>query len=414
MSVLPWKPWPWSRVIGSVSPPVSPPVDPPINLRMTPGRVRPTYRGRVELTRHRFTDLALAIAVTAAGVAEVLVPLESRQGDGSLATSLIACLVAGLALVVRRQHPLPVAALALGIWPVVWLASPPYVMFFGQFVPMGVALYSVARHGQGRAPAHGAALGAATLLFVDLFVDELQDASEIIFHWSVFAIVWGFGFGLARWERRARESAAAAAAEERGRIARELHDIVAQAVSMMVVQAGAAEQTVDDDPELTRRALGTIRETGVAALAEMRRLVAVLREADAKGELHPQPGLSVVPALIDDCRSSGLRATLEVTGERRELPAGVDLAAYRIVQEALTNTRRHARASQVSVVVAYAPDEVAIDVVDDGIGADDARGGHGMVGMRERAALYGGRVDARTVNGSGFAVRAVLPTGPSR
>lgn len=393
---------------------------------MTPGGPAPAYAGRVPAALTRVYDAGLAAALLAAGVAEVWVPFSSRQGDGSPVASTVGVVVAALALTQRRTRPLAVGVVVYGTWILVLLVAPVYVLFFGQFVAMAVALFSMARHGEGRVPFVGAGLGAALLLYMDLFVPELQEPGEIAFHWGVFAVVWGFGFGLRRLEARAREShlravaaevaaaeqAMAAVVEERTRIARELHDIVAHSVSMMVVQAGAAEQVVDDDPDYVRRALGTIRTTGTGALAEMRRVVAMLRDGDEPGALAPQPGLDAVATLVGDARSSGLDARLDVVGEARDLPAGLDLAAYRIVQEALTNVRRHASATSVRVALEYAESAVRIEVVDDGTGrTDDHPGGHGLVGMRERAALYGGTVEAGSVDGRGFAVRAVLPVG---
>jgi signal transduction histidine kinase len=137
----------------------------------------------------------------------------------------------------------------------------------------------------------------------------------------------------------------------------------------------------------------------------------MLRDSDEPGSLAPQPGLDAVPALVGDARSAGLDATLDVIGEARSLPAGVDLAAYRIVQEALTNVRRHASATFVRVALEYGESDVRIEIVDDGVGDAGSGGGHGLVGMRERATLYGGTVEAGTVNGRGFAVHAVLPAG---
>jgi signal transduction histidine kinase len=363
--------------------------------------------------------------VTAVGLAEIWVPFSSRQSDGSPLLSSLVTVVVGLALTQRRRFPLAAGLVVLWSWPLVFSIAPMYVLFWGQFVPMAIAVFSMARSGRERVPLLGAAAGALTLLYFDLFVAYLQEPGEIVFHWGVFTTVWAFGFWLRTFERRARDStdraiaaevaaaeqAMAAVVEERTRIARELHDIVAHAVSMMVVQAGAAEQVVDDDPEFTRRALGTIRHTGTNALSEMRRVVAMLRTTDEPGALEPQPGLDAVPALVDEVRSAGLAARLEITGDRRDLPAGVDLAAYRIVQEALTNVRRHASASVVEVALTYGADDVSIEVTDNGVGAADPTGGHGLVGMRERAALYGGTIDAASVNGTGFAVRAVLPVG---
>ena len=392
---------------------------------MTTRRATPPYRDLVKALRPPWPDLVLAAAVTAVGVAEIWVPFSSRGSDGSATASTLVTVVAGIALTQRRTFPMPAALVVLWSWPLAFTIEPMYVLFWGQFVPMAVALFSIARYGRGRVPYWGAVGGALTLLYLDLFVEELQSPGEIVFHWGVFTVVWSFGYGLRSFERRARESTAravaaevsaaeqamAAVVEERTRIARELHDIVAHSVSMMVVQAGAAEQVVDDDPEFARRALGTIRSTGTAALSEMRRVVAMLRDVDEPGALAPQPGLDAVGALVEEVRAAGLAATLVVSGDRRDLPAGVDLAAYRIVQEALTNVRRHASASVVEVALTYGAEDLRIEVVDDGVGSADPTGGHGLVGMRERAALYGGRVEAATRNGTGFVVRAVLPVG---
>jgi signal transduction histidine kinase len=392
---------------------------------MTPGGALAAYADAVPASLARVADAGLAVAVAAAGVAEVLVPFSSRQGDGSAAASVAGVVLTALALTTRRTHPLATGTVVVTTWLVLMALAPVHVLFFGQFVVLAIAVFSMARHGSGRVPAYGAAGGAATLLYIDLFVPELQSPGEIVFHWGVFALVWGFGFGLRTMEARATEShrravetevAAArqamdAVVEERSRIARELHDIVAHSVSMMVVQAGAAEQVVDDDPAYVRRALGTIRTTGTGALADMRRVVAMLREGDEPGALAPQPGLDAVPGLVGDARAAGLDATLDVAGAARTLPPGVDLAAYRIVQEALTNVRRHASATRVRVGLTYRESEVLIEVEDDGVGATDPSGGHGLVGMRERASLYGGTVEAGSVAGRGFSVRAVLPAG---
>ncbi len=342
----------------------------------------------MDARRLRILDLALAVVVVAVGLAELWVPFSSRQADGSAPATTVVIVVAGLALTQRREHPLAAGLVVVWSWILVFTFIEVYVLFWGQFVPMGVAVFSMARHGKGRVPYLGAAAGALTLLYFDLFVEYLQSPGEIVFHWTVFTIVWTFGFRLRQLEISAREStrraidaevaaaeqALAAVVEERTRIARELHDIVAHAVSVMVVQAGAGEQVVDDDPEFARRALATIRGTGTEALAEMRRVVAVLRDGDEPGALAPQPGLDALPTLVDDARASGLEATLDVDGVRRPLPAGVDLAAYRIAQEALTNVRRHAAATRVHVALTYADDHVRIDVVDDGVGATDAAG----------------------------------------
>ena len=398
---------------------------------MTPPDPASTYRERVNGSRRlsRLLDLALATAVTAVGVAEIWVPFQSRAGDGDAVASTVVTFVLGVALTQRRTHPMATAVVVLVVWPVAFVLVPVYVLFFGQFVPMAVAVFSAARHGPGRVPFIGAGLAAATLLFFDLFVSVLQAPGEIVFHWGVFAIVWGFGYGLRRHEQRAEEStrravqAEVAAAEqamaavlaERTRIARELHDIVAHSVSTMVVQAGAAEQVVGEDPELVRRALAAIRTTGADALGEMRRVVAMLREEGegADGVLAPQPGLDGLPELLAATRAAGLEATLEVRGTPQPLPPGLELTGFRVVQEALTNARRHSGAASVRVLVEHDPAELRIQVCDDGPGPapgnSGAGGGHGLVGMRERVAMYGGRVEAGPGGTGGFVVRVVLP-----
>jgi signal transduction histidine kinase len=364
-------------------------------------------------------DTALAVVVAAIGIAEVWVPFDSRQGGGSAPVTTVSVLLCCLPLALRRRYPLGVCAVVMLTWPVALLIAPVYVLFYGAFVPMGIALFTVARHGRGRAPLAGAGIAAVTLLVGDLTVPELQPPGERVFHWTVFTLIWAAGFGLRRFEMRAQahlqraidtevaaaEKAMSAVVDERTRIARELHDIVAHSVSMIVVQAGAAAQVAEEDPAYARRALETIRSTGTNALAEMRRTVTMLRDGEV--ELAPQPGVELgLPALLDDARDGGLDAMLTVEGDPRPLPAGLDLAAYRIVQEALSNVRRHAAATKVCVRLCYAADELRIEVSDDGVGAADLRPGHGLIGMRERTAMYGGRLETETRDG--FTVRALL------
>jgi signal transduction histidine kinase len=196
-------------------------------------------------------------------------------------------------------------------------------------------------------------------------------------------------------------------AEERARIARELHDIVAHSVSVMVVQAGAAEKALDD-PAFVRRALDSIRTTGTGALAEMRRVVALIRDDDQPVELEPSPELGDVRQLV---AAMDVPTRLLVEGPERDVPPGVALAAYRIVQEALTNVRRHARADAVEVVLRFGADCLEVEVSDDGVGSEEAVGGHGLIGMRERVQMYGGTLSTITAPGDGFRVRASLPVG---
>ncbi|WGP07730.1 histidine kinase [Bacillus subtilis] len=216
-----------------------------------------------------------------------------------------------------------------------------------------------------------------------------------------------------------------AAAEERARIAREIHDIVSHSLGTMVVMADGAVQTVGSEPEQAGRAMARVRDTGRGAMTEMRRMLDVLRDDD--GALRaPQPGLGELDRLIEETRATGLRVDLTVTGAPVALPAGVDLAAYRIVQEALTNARKHGGPllSVVAVTVAYANAAIDLRIADDGAdavparppasggpGAQPAMTGHGLVGMRERVAAYRGTLETGPRPGGGFEVRAVLPIG---
>lgn len=373
----------------------------------------------------RLFDGALAVVIGTVGVAEIWVPFPSVAGEGSRPVATVLVVLMSLALVFRRRWPLATSLFVLLSWPIMYLVTPVLVLFWGQLVPMIVAIYSVARYGRGREPWYGALAAGGTLLFFDLRIAVLQQPSEIIFHWTVFVLAWLVGWGLRTMERRAKESmrraveaevgsaerTATAIAEERARIARELHDVVAHAISVMVVQAGAAEQVIDDDPEIARRALRTIRSTGTGALAEMRRMVTMLRDNDHLGDLAPQPGVATLPTLLEDARTGGLEVDLRIEGNQRSLPAGVDLATYRIVQEALTNVRRHAAASHVTVMLSYGADKLQVEVRDNGRGARNLAktSGHGLIGMRERAALYGGGVETTSDNGAGFTVTAILP-----
>jgi signal transduction histidine kinase len=219
------------------------------------------------------------------------------------------------------------------------------------------------------------------------------------------------------FEREREEESRRAVAEERARIARELHDIIAHSVSVMVVQAAAGRRVLDSQPETARASLEAIETTGRQALAEIRRLLGVLRRDDGPDEaLVPQPGLAHVEALVDEMRRAGLPVELRVEGEPGPLPPGVDVSAYRVVQEALTNTLRHAGPARVSVIVRYGPDDVEVEVSDDGHGSSAhpaPAGGQGLVGMRERVALFQGDFEAGPRAGGGFAVRARLPIGSS-
>ena len=251
--------------------------------------------------------------------------------------------------------------------------------------------------------------------------DPSHATGDLLFQPLLFVIAWLAGYGLrgraaqaeaaeeraARAEREREIAARIAVAEERARIARELHDIVAHAVSVMVLQAGAVRHRLPDSDD--REALVSVERTGRAALTEMRRLLGALRE-DEDVELAPQPGLETLDTLVEEFGRAGLPVRLRVDGEQVPLPRALDLSAYRIVQEGLTNALKHARAQRADVVLRYAPNELRIDVRDDGEGgaADDGLG-HGLVGIRERVKIYGGSMTAGRVNGGGFELSTRLP-----
>jgi signal transduction histidine kinase len=219
----------------------------------------------------------------------------------------------------------------------------------------------------------------------------------------------------ARLEIEREEKARAAVAEERARISRELHDVVAHSVSVMVVQAQAAQRLTDAERTDLRRALGSIETTGRQALVEMRRLLGVLRRTDADLSLAPQPGLDDLDELIGQVREAGLPVELRTEGEPEALPPGVDLSAYRIVQEALTNTLKHAGPAHARVTIRYRNDEVEVEVTDNGAGTGKGEGsGQGLIGMRERVAIYGGVFESGRQDGGGYLVRARLPLDANR
>jgi signal transduction histidine kinase len=367
-------------------------------------------------------DVSFAVLLAVVAVLEIWVPLSSLTGTGSPVLSTVVAVILCLSLSGRRAWPLPSALLVVSTWPIVYTFQPVLVLFWGQFIPIVIATYSVARHSSRRQSLIGGVAAAAALLFFDFRVPELQGPGEVLFHWFGVVLAWLIGSLVNRAERRAAEAQRraidvetesrtamlTAIADERSRIARELHDVVAHAVSVMVVQAGAAEQVVDDDPAYARQALTNIRNAGADALGEMRRVVAMLRDATDE-PLRPQPGLNELSTLAEDARIGGLDVSIAIQGMPRPLPPGLDLAAYRIVQEALTNARRHSGATRADLTVDYTDTGVRVEVRDDGSGGHGSTDGHGVIGMRERAAVYGGRLETVKSEGRGFTVRAELP-----
>ena len=214
-----------------------------------------------------------------------------------------------------------------------------------------------------------------------------------------------------RIEREREDQARLAVAEERARIARELHDVVGHAVSVMTVQAAGVRRLLKPEQEREREGLLVVEQTGRDALAEMRRMVGVLRSLDEAPALEPQPSLEHVHKLVEQARSAGLPVELRVEGDPVQLPAGVDLTAYRIVQEGLTNATKHSQAEHAEVLVRYDDGHVEVTISDDGRGGGGGeKGGHGLVGMRERVSVYGGELEVGRRPEGGFALRARLPT----
>ncbi len=286
---------------------------------------------------------------------------------------------------------------------------------------MLLVVYNGAAHTSGRRAwmcgAITAVIGTAAL-FTD---PDGVYLGGIIFFALLFGAPWLAGYVVRR--RRAsearmrdeRDAAEAAIVEERARIARELHDVVAHAISVIVLQARGGRRLLDSEPSETRGALDTIEHTGQQALVEMRRLVGLLRESDEELALAPQPTLARLDHLIEQVRAAGLPVTLSVEGDPVELPPGVDLSAYRIVQEALTNALKHAGPAQARVSLRYQSDGLDVEVSDDGAGTVNGDGGgHGLVGIRERVTVYGGELDAGPRVDGGYAVHARLPYGSER
>ena len=217
-------------------------------------------------------------------------------------------------------------------------------------------------------------------------------------------------------EREQQANARRAAAEEQARIAREVHDVIAHNLSVIIVQATAADAVFASNPADARRAVRTIGGTARQALGELRRVLGVIRSGDERSpDFPPQPTLARLETLLEQVRTAGLAVDLQITGEPRELPPALELSAYRIVQEALTNTLRHANATHAIATLRFDSDAVDVEVVDDGTpsAAGDRTGGRGLIGMRERAAAVGGDIEAGPASAGGFRVAARLPLDPA-
>jgi signal transduction histidine kinase len=353
--------------------------------------------------------------------------------SGHRVARAVLALVIALPLVWRRRFPLAVAAAVCAGIVTQLLVVTPYVPFLTGLLPMVIANYSAAAYGR-RWRVTSLLLVVVTQLVIYARIPQERTSGEVLFGLFVALGTWVVGdvvrtrfhgaerlLGDARHLVAQSEAATAAAlAEERSRIARELHDVIAHSVSVMGVQAGAARMLMDRRPDAARAALLEVEATARSAVEELRRLLTVLRDdGDAAEGLAPQPGLAQLGELVAQVRAAGLAVTLDLSEGAAGLPPGVDLTAYRIVQEALTNALKHSGAATL-VTVRAAEDELRIDVTNDPPaqatpGQPTAAGArHGLIGMRERVQLYGGRLVAGPCADGGFHVGAVLPTDEAR
>lgn len=359
-------------------------------------------------------DLAVASALAALAMLELAWPggfVGTGPIEGDRTVLVPTALAMTLPLVLRRRRPLLTVAVVFGAAAVQdALTTPPDGL--SAVIALLVAAYSVAAYSERRRAVAGLTVAVAASVPGD-------NGGDLAFAAVLIGGAWGAGRlvrrqnelldALAR-EQEARERAAVA--DERARLARELHDVIAHAVTTMVVQAEAGQAMLERKPERAHDAFGSIMSSGRQALGELRRMLGLLHEGGERGSTAPQPGLTELEALVEELRGVGLAVDLTVEGEPRPLPGGVDLSAYRIVQEALTNTLKHAANARARVTVRYQPDGVELEVVDDGRANGRAPGGgHGIAGMRERVRLYGGTFEAGRRDGGGFAVRARLPAG---
>jgi signal transduction histidine kinase len=364
-------------------------------------------------------DTAVAFVLCVVGQAEAWVPFHTSLGAGSSAVAAALGVAMTLPLAFRRVAPIAVAGLVALPTPVVALFSPVRLLFFAGFLPLILITYTVASRARTQWSTAAVALPFAALLALELEIAAFRKPGEVVFDWLWFGVAAVMGVVVRSRSVRAERSEKRVSTleaeretvvrQERALIARELHDVIAHSVSVILVQAGAAEPLVAENPEQAREALRSIRSAASDSLGEMRRLLGILRATGDELALTPQPTVAELDPLLAQTRATGLEVGFLIEGDARPLAPGVALAAYRIVQEALTNTRKHGRASRADVKLRYSSSAIEIEVGDDGTGSVK-EGGHGLVGMRERAELYNGTLDVGTRDGGGFVVRAVLPT----
>lgn len=397
-------------------------------------RLRPGDNGAVKASRPAWViDTAIAVAATLAAVWAAIVP-DHHDGPfvvhpGELPHPAFpagpsAWVVLGIALTTaplafRRRYP----ATAFGVIFAAVLVAHDHVttVTFGAVI---FAAYSAVLYSRFRWAAL-LAVGTGAVIATAAFPNTTPQVPARFTALLVLAPTAAVAVGMRGWRQRAGDSAERlrkaqaeheaqtrrAVEAERARIAGELHDVVTHNVSVMVVQAGAARSVLDSSPDDAREALLAVEASGRTAMSELRHLLGLLAPAGGEEDLLvPQPGVARVPALVERVRAAGLSVELSVTGAR-DLPPGVDLAAYRVVQEALTNVIKHAGPSRAAVVLEYRPDDLLITVTDDGhpVTGPGGPGGRGLIGLRERIGLYGGELDAGPRPGGGWRVRARIP-----
>jgi len=381
---------------------------------------------RVQQWLDRWGDAALAAAIAVESELELahVAPGHLRATGGRPAVAALILMVT-LPLAWRRSRPVAALAVMVGALAVAGAAlTRSDGVPLGVFVALLVAFYSVGANCDERRALLGGGAALAGVAAIDLGFGIFQQHGARPGAWVACGVAWLVG----REVRRRRlellllreqadrlqadqeAQARSAVSDERNRIARELHDVVAHSVSVMVVQAQAGTRLLGE-PDQARGAFQSIESAGREALVELRRLLGILRAGDEQLAIGPQPGLGSLGALVDQVRDAGLEVAVRIEGEPAPLPPGIDLSAYRIVQEALTNTLKHVGRAESQIVLRYGTAALELEVTDNGSGngADPAAAGHGLIGMRERVALYGGVLETGSRSGGGYTVRARLP-----
>jgi signal transduction histidine kinase len=374
--------------------------------------------------RNVLFDLLVASAVLIPGQLEVWTGAGATHRQGTHWVQAFGYGLVALLLLGRRIDPVGVLAGMVAIYAAEFVAvgSPEG---FGVAVPPMVAAYSVARWEHRRPAWWGLVLllllGLTWIAFDPVQATAAARVRQAVW-WSPWVIAWLVGalvrsrvLNAEQRRLRRQDFATRAVTEERNRIARELHDVIGHSVSIMTVQASAVRRRLSDDQAAEREALETVETTGRQALAEMRRMVGVLRHSGEAADREPAPGLIQLPRLVEQFRSAGLPVDVAVTGQIQSLAPGLDLTAYRLVQEALTNSLRHAVSpTRAEVSIGYTAENLELAIRDDGRRVDPgAEAGHGLLGLRERVSVYGGALVARPRPDGGFELLATLPLAPA-